>query len=121
MSDMTPEGLVDILAPVVEQAIAERLEAVYLAIEVMREEFQQTISVMDGNDHAIVGELQRIKTVTPAKVLEEAGEAWERFVIGEAKALGLRVVRPKAGAEGAGGASAGANAGAGVEGRGGVE
>lgn len=80
---------------VVEEIIAARMEQVYLAIEQMREEFQMTVGVLDGNDHAVIGELQRMKGVTPAEVLEEAGRAWERFIKTEAGHLGLKVIRPK--------------------------
>jgi len=79
----------------VNENIARRLEDVYGAIEQMREEFHQTITVMDGNDMAIVGELQKMKAMPTPEVLKEAGESWERYVRGEAKHLGLRIIAPK--------------------------
>lgn len=79
----------------VNEIITKRLEDVYLAIENMREEFHQTVGVLDGNDMAIVGELQKMKATPAAEVLKEAGNSWERYVKGEARHLGLRVIAPK--------------------------
>lgn len=101
MSDMTPEQVVDALVPVIERAIGRRMEEVYGTLEQLREEFQQTINVMDGNDQAIVAALQEIRGKISgegyqvAEVLAKAGESWERFVRAEAEKLGLKVITPK--------------------------
>ncbi len=79
----------------VNEVIGRRLEDVYLAIEAVREEFQQTVTVMDGNDRAVIAELQRFQQLTPIQVMEEAAASWERFVKTEAEHLGLKVIVPK--------------------------
>lgn len=83
----------------VNEIIGRRLEEVYGAIEQMREEFTQTVTVLDGNDTALLGEIRKMSGMTPAEVLKEAGESWERYVKGEAANLGLRIVAPKKKAE----------------------
>lgn len=98
MSDISAEQIVDTLVPVIERAIGRRMEEVYGAIEQLREEFQQSVTVLDGNDHALVAEIQRLRGSggeQVAEVLAQAGEAWERFVRGEAEKLGLKVITPK--------------------------
>lgn len=76
--------IVEALAPIIEAQI-----------EQLRGEMQATVEVLDGNDLALVGELQKVKGMTAAEVLTEAGESWERFIVGEAKHLGLRIVKEK--------------------------
>lgn len=100
----TSEEIVDVLVPVIERAIARRLEAVYGAIEQLREEFQQSVTVLDGNDQAVIAVVQELRGkvtgegMQVAEVLAKAGESWERFVRGEAEKLGLKVIVPKASA-----------------------
>ncbi len=78
-----------------DEAMGRRLEEVYLAIENLRGEMQATVGVLDGNDRALIGELQRYKQVPAAVVLAEAAESWERFVRSEAGHLGLKVLVAK--------------------------
>ena len=79
----------------VNEIIGQRLQPVYESIEQMREEFTQTVTVLDGNDTALLGEIRKMSGMTPAEVLKEAGESWERYVKSEAANLGLRIVAPK--------------------------
>lgn len=101
MADMTPEQIVEVLVPVIEGAIARRMEEVYGTLEVLREEFQQTINVMDGNDHAIIAAVQELRGVVTGEgyiveeVVKRAAESWERFVRSEAEKLGLKMLVPK--------------------------
>lgn len=86
---------IDQIAEVVNGFLATRMEQVYLAIEQLREEFQATINIMDGNDRALIAEFQKVKGMPPAEFLIQAGESWERFIRTEAKHLGLRVIAEK--------------------------
>lgn len=99
MTDMTDvTGVVDALLPVIERAIARLRSEVEESIEQLREEMRATVEVLDGNDHALVGEIQRLRGSggeQVAEVLASAGAAWERFVKGEAEKLGLKVIAPK--------------------------
>ena len=90
--------VVDALIPVIEGAIARRMEEVYGVLEELREQFQATVTVLDGNDHIIIAEVQRLRESGGEQVAEtvaKAAEAWERFVVAEAKHIGLQVIRPK--------------------------
>ena len=90
--------VVDALVPVIEGAIARRMEEVYGVLEELREQFQATVAVLDGNDHAIITEVQRLRGSGGEQVAEtitKAAEAWERFVVTEARHIGLQVIRPK--------------------------
>lgn len=96
---MEAAEIVDTLVPVIERAIARRLEEVFGAIEQLREEFQTSVGVLDGNDHALVAEIQRLRGSggeQVAETLARAGQAWERFITTEAKLLGLQIIVPKA-------------------------
>lgn len=98
MTDMTPEDIVEVLVPVIERTMVRRLEDVYGTIEQLRGEFQQTINIMDGNDRAIIAEIQRLRGSggeQVAEVLTRAAESWDRFVRAEAENLGLKVLTPK--------------------------
>lgn len=95
---MTPEDIVEVLVPVIERTMVRRLEDVYGTIEQLRGEFQQTINIMDGNDRAIIAEIQRLRGSggeQVAEVLTRAAESWDRFVRAEAENLGLKVLTPK--------------------------
>lgn len=95
---MTPEDIVDTLVPVIERLIGRKSEDIYLAMEQLREEFQQSVTVLDGNDHALVAEIQRLRGSggeQVAEVLTRAAEAWEAFVRMEAEKLGLKVLVAK--------------------------
>ena len=95
------EQIVDALVPVIEAAIARRMEQVYTVIEELREQFQQTINIMDGNDHAIIAAVQELRGQVTGEgyvveeVVKRAAESWERFVRSEAEKLGLKVIMPK--------------------------
>lgn len=85
---------------VVEEIMGRRLEAVFGAIEQLREEIQQTVTTLNGNDLAVIGALQHMKLADGgqvAAVLERAGESWQRFLVNEAKEIGLKVIAPKGG------------------------
>lgn len=98
---MTPEDIVEALVPVIERAIARRMEEVFGVIEELREQFHATIGVMDGNDQAIIAALQEVRGAVTGEggqvgeVMKLAAESWERFVKGEAEKLGMKVVVPK--------------------------
>lgn len=86
---MTPEQIVEAVAPIVERAVDQ-----------LRAEMQATVEVLAGNDDALVAEIQRLRGSggeQVAEVLTKAGEAWERFVRAEAEKLGLKVIVPKGG------------------------
>lgn len=101
MAELNAEQIVEVLVPVIEGAIARRMEEVYGTLEVLREEFQQTINVMDGNDHAIIAAVQELRGQITGEgyiveeVVKRAGESWERFVRSEAEKLGLKFIVPK--------------------------
>jgi len=80
---------------VVDEVVAQRSEQIYLAMEQMREEFQMTVGVLDGNDHAVIAELQRMKQTAPAVLLSEVEKSWEHFIRVEAERLGLKVLAKK--------------------------
>lgn len=95
---LTPEQIVEAVVPMVERAIARQMEDTYGAIEQLREEFQASINIMDGNDHAIIAEIQRLRGSggeQVAEVLTKAAESWDRFIRSEAEKLGLKVLTPK--------------------------
>lgn len=84
-------AVVDVLYPIIEREFA----SVRMEVEQLRQEVFDTVQVLQGNDNALVGELQKIKGSTVAELLQEAGESWARFVKGEAENLGMRVVVAK--------------------------
>lgn len=84
-------AVVDVLYPIIEREFASIREE----IDQLRAEIYDTVQVLQGNDNALVGELQKMKGSTVAEVLQEAGESWARFVKGEAENLGMRVVMAK--------------------------
>lgn len=86
-------AVVDVLYPIIEREFA----SVRTEIDQLRQEIYDTVQVLQGNDTALVGELQKVKGSTVAEVLQEAGESWARFVKGEAENLGMRVVVAKKG------------------------
>ncbi len=97
-SPLTPEQIVDRLTPVIEAAIARRMEEVYAVLEDLRSQMQSTVQVLDGNDQALVAEIQRLRGSggeQVAEVLANAAGAWERWVRAEAANLGLKVIVPK--------------------------
>lgn len=101
-NSMRPEDIVEVIAPIVEQAIASRVTEIYEVIEDLRQGFQATVGVLDGNDQAIIAALQEVKAKVTgegyqvAEVLKKSAESWDRFVRGEAEKLGWKVVVPKA-------------------------
>ena len=95
---LEPEQIVNIIVPVIEKMIAERSEAIYAVVEDLRQQMIATVGVLDGNDAALVAEIQRLRGSggeQTAEVLTKAAEAWERFVRAEAEQLGLKVITPK--------------------------
>lgn len=95
------EVIVDAVKSVVDRVIAERMEQVYAVLEETREQMQQTVETLSGNDNALLGELRKIQHATPTEVLTMAGESWERWIRGEATRLGIVPVIKKKKATGA--------------------
>ena len=95
MTDDEAMVIAQMVKQVVDEVVGARAEQIYLAMEQMREEFQATVGVLDGNDHAVIAELQRMKQTAPAQLLEEVERSWEWFIRGEAERMGMRVIVKK--------------------------
>lgn len=105
---MTPDEFQQVV-DALDVAIGRRMEEVYATIEELRgevarlqtstadavEQFVATAQVLHDNDTAIMGEMSRVKGEEPTQFTEQVAGAWRRFVMAEAKELGLRVVVPK--------------------------
>lgn len=89
------EAVKPLVRDTVDEAIRARMEEVYGVLEELREGFLGTVQVLDGNDQALVGEIQKWKQSPPAEMLAIAATSWERFIRGEVEALGMRMVAPK--------------------------
>ena len=76
---MTDDELIDRLTAVVQQ----QLDGVYQIIDSLRDEFSQTVTVLDSNDRAVMAELQRVKGSEVEGLANDAGEAWQRFITSE--------------------------------------
>lgn len=87
--------IVDAVKSIVDRLLAERMESIYGVLEEIREQTFHSVTVLDGNDAALLAEIRKVQHATPAKVLEMAGESWDRFIRAEAGHLGLRIVVPK--------------------------
>lgn len=83
------ELIADTAYQVVQRVIGERMEQVYGVLEEIREQMQATVGVLNGNDEALLAEIRKVQHATPAEVLTQAGESWERFITNEAKVLGI--------------------------------
>ncbi len=90
-SDM--EVIVDAVKGVVDRLLGERLEQVYAALEEIRDQTYASITMLDGNDNALLGEIRKVQHATPAEVLAMAGASWERWIRSEASALGYSTLR----------------------------
>lgn len=86
---------VETIIGAVDEVMGKRLEQVYASIEQLREEFYATTQVLDGNDHAVVAEVQRMKQEGPAVLLATVEESWTHYIKGEAERLGMKVMVPK--------------------------
>ena len=96
MKDMALEAAdVEAIIGAVDEVVGRRLEQVYASIEQLREEFYATTQVLDGNDHAVVAEVQRMKQEGPAVLLATVEESWSHYIKGEAERLGMKVMVPK--------------------------
>lgn len=92
---MEPTEIVNAILPILQQHIDTEIS---LHLDQLRQEFQATVEVLDGNDSALVAEIQRLRASggeQVAETLTRAGESWERFIRAEAEHLGLRVMVPK--------------------------
>lgn len=87
--------IVDAVKSVVDRVIAERMTEVYGVLEEIREQMFNSVTVLSGNDDALLGEIRKVQHATPAEVLEMAGDSWERFIRGEAVKLGIVKVLTK--------------------------
>lgn len=83
------EIITDTVYAVLDRVIAERMEQVYAGLEETREQMQQTVAVLEGNDHALLGEVRKLQHAGPVDLADEVVGAWERFIHGEATRLGI--------------------------------
>lgn len=98
---MSPDEIAQV-AEVIDIAIAQRMEQVYGVIEELRQQVSDavesvnaTAQVLHDNDTALMAKMMADQGNVPAEFTVFAAEAWQRFVVAEAKELGLRIVVPK--------------------------
>lgn len=98
---MTPDEITQI-ADAVEEIVGRRMEEVYATIEELRQgvadavvSVNATAQVLHDNDTAIMARLMQDEGSAPAEFIETAAEGWRRFVVGEAKRLGVKIMVAK--------------------------
>lgn len=98
---MTPDEFQQVVEAL-DVAIGRRMEQVYATVEELRgdvatavQQVADTARVLYDNDTAIMGEMARVRGDEPTQFTEQVAGSWRRFVIAEAKALGLKIVVPK--------------------------
>lgn len=69
----------------VDALVTERMADIQQAIEQIRDEFTQTVSVLEGNDNALLGEIRKW----------QGAESWAEFIRAEAGKLGMSVIVAK--------------------------
>jgi hypothetical protein len=96
---ITPEEIEAVVAAIdarlgdrVATLVTERMGDIHQTLEQLRDEFTQTVGVLEGNDTILLSEIRRVGQPESQLV---AGEAWTRFVRQEATALGLVFMAPK--------------------------
>lgn len=98
---MTPDDLAQV-ADAVDRVIGQRMEQVYGTIEELRQEvadavtaFNQTANVLNENDIAVMAQMAKAEGDEVAGFMERANDSWRRFIIGEAKQLGIKIMVDK--------------------------
>lgn len=98
---MTPDEIAQV-ADAVEEIVGRRMEEVYAVVEDLRQQVADavqsvnaTAQVLHDNDTALMARLMKDEGSAPAEFIETAAEGWRRFVEGEAKRLGVKIMVAK--------------------------
>jgi hypothetical protein len=85
---LEPDDITQVIEAV-DTILARRMEEVYGVLEDLREQVHGSITMLNGNDQALVSEILSLKGGLAAEWNQSSEEAWRRFVEVQARELGI--------------------------------